>query len=108
MSEFIPPLEILIEHFQHLPGIGRKTAQRLAFSIVDSNEEDVMKFAEALVNAKKNIHYCPSCYNYSQGGLCAVCSNGEKDRSVICVVEDAKVLMAIERVKGANKYNGLY
>ena len=55
MSEFIPPLEILIEHFQHLPGIGRKTAQRLAFSIVDSNEEDVLKFAEALVNATKNI-----------------------------------------------------
>ena len=108
MSEFIPPLEILIEQFQHLPGIGRKTAQRLAFSIVDSNEEDVLKFAEALINAKKNIHYCPSCYNYSQGGLCSVCDNAEKDRSVICVVEDAKVLMAIERVKGANRYNGLY
>ncbi len=108
MSEFIPPLEILIEQFQHLPGIGRKTAQRLAFSIVDSEEEEVLKFAEALVNAKKNIHYCPSCYNFSEEGLCAVCRNTEKDRSVICVVEDAKVLMAIERVKGANKYNGLY
>ena len=108
MSEFIPPLEILIEQFQHLPGIGRKTAQRLAFSIVDSDEENVLKFAEALVNAKKNIHYCPSCYNFSEGGLCSVCRNEEKDKSVICVVEDARVLMAIERVKGANRYNGLY
>ena len=108
MSEFNPPLEILIEQFQHLPGIGRKTAQRLAFSIVDSDEESVLKFADALINAKKNIHYCPSCYNFSEGGLCSVCNNEEKDRSVICVVEDAKVLMAIERVKGANRYNGLY
>ena len=108
MSEFIPPLEILIEQFQGLPGIGRKTAQRLALSIVNAEEEKVLKFAEALVNAKKNIHYCPCCYNYSEGGLCSVCENSEKDHSVICVVEDAKVLMAIERVKGANKYNGLY
>ena len=108
MSEFIPPLEVLIEQFQHLPGIGRKTAQRLAFSIVDAPEEDVLKFAEALIGAKKNIHYCPSCYNYSEDGLCSICRNHEKDRSVICVVEDAKVLVAIERVKGANRYNGLY
>ena len=108
MSEFIPPLEILIEQFQRLPGIGRKTAQRLAFSIIDSEEENVVKFAQALLNAKKNIHYCPSCYNFSEGGLCSVCSNEEKDQSVICVVEDAKVLMAIEKVKGANRYNGLY
>ncbi len=108
MSEFIPPLEILIEQFQRLPGIGRKTAQRLAFSIIDSEEENVIKFAEALLNAKKNIHYCPSCYNFSEGGLCSVCANEEKDQSVICVVEDAKVLLAIEKVKGANRYNGLY
>lgn len=108
MAEFIPPLEILIERFQHLPGIGRKTAQRLAFSIIDSEEEEVIKFAEALINAKKNIHYCPSCCNFSEDGLCPICSNETRDRSVICVVEDAKVLLAIERVKGANKYNGLY
>lgn len=108
MSEFIPPLEILIEQFQRLPGIGRKTAQRLALSIVDSDEESVLDFAEALVNAKKNIHYCPSCYNFSEGGLCAVCRNEEKDKSTLCVVEDAKALTAIERVKGVNRYNGLY
>jgi len=108
MSEFIPPLEILIEQFQRLPGIGRKTAQRLAFSIIDSDEESVIKFAEALINAKNNIHYCPSCCNFSEDGLCPVCRNPERDRSVICVVEDAKVLTAIERVKGANRYDGLY
>ncbi len=108
MSEFIPPLEILIEQFQHLPGIGRKTAQRLAFSIVDSEDEVVFKFAEALINAKKNIHYCPTCYNFSEGDLCSICKNEQRDRSVICVVEDAKVLMAIEKVKGVNSYNGLY
>lgn len=108
MSEFIPPLEILIEKFRHLPGIGSKTAQRLAFSIIEAEEEEVAEFAEALLNAKKNIHYCPVCCNFTEEGLCSVCRSEERDKSVICVVEDPKVLLAIERAKGAKKYNGLY
>ncbi len=108
MSEFIPPLEVLIEQFNRLPGIGRKSAQRLAFSIVESSEEDVVKFAESLVNAKRNIHYCPVCFNFSEQGECDICRSSTRDRSVICVVEDVKVLLAIERARGNTKYNGLY
>lgn len=108
MSEFIPPLEVLIEQFNRLPGIGRKSAQRLAFSIVESSEEDVVKFAESLVSAKRNIHYCPVCFNFTEQGECDICRSSTRDRSVICVVEDVKVLLAIERARSNTKYNGLY
>ncbi|MBO4229429.1 MAG: recombination protein RecR, partial [Clostridia bacterium] len=97
--------ERLIESFERLPGIGHKTAVRLAFSILDGSEDQAKEFADALLNAKKNIVRCKECQNLSDSDLCAVCSDPSRDRSMICVVEDAKAVMALERVK---EYHGLY
>ena len=105
MSGYILPLERLIESFERLPGIGHKTAVRLAFSILDGSEDQAKEFADALLNAKKNIVRCKECQNLSDSDLCAVCSDPSRDRSMICVVEDAKAVMALERVK---EYHGLY
>ena len=105
MSEYILPLEKLIEQFARLPGIGKKTAVRLAFSIVDGEESRAEAFAEALLAAKRDIKQCPVCFNLSEGGECAVCCDSRRDRSVICVVEDVRALMSIERVR---EYKGLY
>ncbi|MBE6564839.1 MAG: recombination protein RecR [Ruminococcaceae bacterium] len=105
MSEYILPLEKLIEQFARLPGIGKKTAVRLAFSIVDGEEKRAEDFAEALLAAKRDIKQCPVCFNLSEGGECAVCADSHRDRSVICVVEDVRALMSIERVR---EYKGLY
>ena len=105
MSEYILPLEKLIECFEHLPGIGHKTAVRLAFSVLDGPEEDAQAFAEALLDAKRKVTRCKCCQNISDTEYCSVCSDPKRDRSMICVVEDAKAVMAMERVK---EYNGLY
>jgi len=105
MSEYILPLEKLIEQFARLPGIGKKTAVRLAFSIVDGEESKAEEFAEALLAAKRDIKQCPVCFNLSEGGECAVCEDSRRDQSVICVVEDVRALMSIERVR---EYKGLY
>lgn len=105
MNEFILPLEKLIEQFGKLPGIGKKTAIRLAFSIVDADESRAVEFAEALLAAKRDIKVCPVCFNLSEGGECAVCADEKRDRGVICVVEDVRALMSIERIR---EYKGLY
>jgi len=105
MSEYIEEIEILADHFRRLDGVGRKSALRMAFSVLDMNEEDVRTFADALVAVKTEIGYCPECKNISGGGLCPVCADEERDRSTICVVEDFRAVAAVERAKG---YRGLY
>ncbi len=105
MSEYIAPLQRLIEQFRRLDGIGGKTAARLAFSLLSLDEESVAEFADAVIGAKRDIHTCPECGNLSTGGLCDVCSSESRDRGVICVVEDARDVMAMERVRD---YNGMY
>lgn len=105
MPGYILPLEQLIEQFEHLPGIGHKTAVRLAFSVLDGSEEEAAAFAEAILNAKRKITRCRICQNISDTEVCSVCSDPKRDRSMICVVEDSKAVMALERVK---EYNGLY
>ncbi len=105
MPGFIAPLERLIEQFEALPGIGHKTAIRLAFSVLDGSEEEANAFAEAILDAKRRIVRCKICQNISDTEVCSICSDEKRDRSMICVVEDSKAVMALERVK---EYNGLY
>ena len=105
MAEYIEPLENLITQFQHLSGIGRKTAVRLAFSVLDYSEEEAQTFADAIMRAKSDVGTCPVCQNLTEGDLCPVCADMTRDRSVICVVEDCRAIMSIERVR---EYRGLY
>lgn len=105
MAEYVTPLERLIEQFQSLQGIGRKTAVRLAFSVLDFDEEHAREFADAVINAKKQIKKCSRCFNISENELCPVCEDDTRDRTTVCVVEDAKAVMAMERVK---EYRGVY
>ena len=89
--EFFPaPLENLVEQFARLPGIGRKSAQRLAFYVLGLPEEDARAFADAIVDAKKSVTCCPVCQNFTAGGLCPICASPKRDGSVICVVADPR------------------
>ena len=101
------PLEDLITAFSRLPGIGRKTAQRLAFHVIKRPREEAEKLARALVEAKDNIQYCSKCYNYTERGTdsCEVCSDPRRDRTTICVVEDASDVLTLEHNQ---LYRGIY
>lgn len=106
MQYFPPALEILVEHFAKLPGVGKKSAQRLAFFVLSLPDGEAEAFADAIVHARKSISCCPVCQNFSEGdGPCAICSDLKRDRSVICVVADPKDVIAIER---GREYHGLY
>ncbi len=99
------PLVVLAEKFAALPGIGMKTAQRLAYSVMEMPEEQAVEFAEAILNAKHQIHDCPVCQNLTEQEVCSICGNPKRDRSTICVVEGPKDVAAIERT---HEYQGLY
>lgn len=106
MDYFPPALENLVEQFARLPGIGRKSAQRLALYMLDRPEEEARAFADAVVNAKSSISCCPICQNLTEGeGPCPLCRSGKRDASLICVVADPKDVIALER---AREYTGLY
>lgn len=105
MTEYILPLQKLIEEFCRLPGVGKKTAVRYAFAVLGMTEDEVESFACAVINAKKNVQPCEVCGNLSDKPLCTICSDEKRDRKVVCVVEDAKTVMALEKVK---EYNGTY
>ena len=104
--EFFPaPLERLAEQFARLPGIGGKTAQRLAFYVLGLSAEDAGEFAEAILDAKRSITLCPECRNFTAGGLCPICADSRRDASIICVVADPRDVAAIER---SREYRGRY
>ena len=105
MEYFPAPLEALIEQFARLPGIGGKSAQRLAFYVLGLPVEDVRAFADAMVNAKEGITLCPECQNFTAGGLCPVCASDRRDASTICVVAAPRDVAAIER---GHEYQGRY
>ena len=105
MEYFVPPLEVLVEQFAKLPGIGGKSAQRLAFHVLNSSEADANKFAEAIINAKKLVKYCNVCQNITDSEVCSICNNPKRDISVICVTESPKDVISIEKT---NEYHGLY
>lgn len=99
------PLVLLAEQFARLPGIGMKTAQRLAYYVMSMNETDVQEFADTIVNARKTVHSCSVCQNFTDKPVCGICSDSMRDSSVICVVETPKDVSAFERT---GEYNGLY
>lgn len=105
MDYYPAAIERLIEEFAKLPTIGRKTAQRLALYVLNLPKEEVKEFAEALVTAVGTIRYCSICGNYTDSDPCAICSNPNRDRSTICVVENPKDIMTVEKVR---EYNGVY
>jgi recombination protein RecR len=98
-------LQQLIEEFSQLPGIGRKTAQRLALYILKQPREEVVKMAKALVSVKDRIRYCSECWNITEQDPCVICSSPKRDRNMICVVEEPNDVMALEKT---NEYRGLY
>jgi len=105
MSYYSVPVARLIEEFEKLPGIGHKTAQRLAFHVLNLTEEKVESLANAIKDAKLKIKYCPICSNLTDVEPCALCSSTTRDSSVICVVEDPRDVVAMERTR---EFKGLY
>lgn len=105
MAYSVAPLERLIEHFAGMQGIGRKTAQRMAFEVLALSEEDAARFADDIRDARKNIKYCHICQNLSAQETCTICSNPLREQTTICVVEDVKAVMAIEKTES---YEGVY
>ena len=105
MSEYAPSIEKLIESFERLPSIGHKTAARLAFHVLDWDEEETNAFISSIVTAKKNLKYCSKCFNITDVDPCPICSNAKRDQSTICVVEDVRDVLAMERT---HEYNGVY
>lgn len=106
MEYFPPALEKMVEQFARLPGIGHKTAQRLAFFVLSLPENEVEQFAQAILEAKRSIALCPVCQNLTEGeGLCTICASEKRDGSVVCVVADPKDVIAMER---AREYHGTY
>jgi recombination protein RecR len=99
------PLLKAIEELSKLPGIGRKTAQRLALFILKSSEEDVNKLVNSLLELKTKLHYCSKCYNLAVEDLCDICQNPKRDQTILCVVEEASDVIAIEKT---NEFNGIY
>lgn len=102
---YIAPLQKLIEHFRALPGIGTKTAVRLAYHVLDMDTEKARALAAAIVEAKEKIGYCNTCFNLSDVNPCVLCSAEARDRSVVCVVEEPQDVAAMERMRD---YKGLY
>lgn len=105
MRFFTAPVENLIEQFQKLPGIGRKTAQRLAFFVLSLPEAEAEGFANAIIEAKKKVKFCAVCQNLTDTEVCSLCEDEARDRETICVVSDPKDVAAIEKTR---EYNGLY
>jgi recombination protein RecR len=98
-------LENLTEQFHRLPGVGKKTAQRLALHILKCDEEEVHDLAEALISVKQKIRFCNRCFNITEAELCQICASASRDSSVICIVEDIVDIIAIEK---SNEFHGLY
>ena len=105
MKFLAPPVERLIEEFARLPGIGQKTAQRLAFHVLDMSKEYAQKFADTIVEAKSTVFTCKVCQNLTDSEVCPICANPNRDHGVICVVADPRDVLAFERTR---EFNGLY
>lgn len=105
MADFIEPVERLADMFRRLEGVGKKSALRMAFSVLDLSDDAAREFADAILSAKRDVKLCPRCQNLTTGSLCPICSSPKRDGSVVCVVEDPKALVAVER---AGVFHGLY
>ena len=105
MPFFPPSLENLVDKFASLPGVGKKSAQRLAFHVLSLPEAEAAAFAQAILDAKHAVHCCPVCQNLTDGDKCSICSDAKRDQSVICVVAEPRDVLSFER---GREYNGVY
>ena len=105
MSFFPASLENLVDKFASLPGIGRKSAQRLAFHVLSLPDDEAQSFADAIVSAKKRVHCCKVCQNLTEGEICQICASDTRDKSTVCVVSEPRDVLSIER---GREYNGTY
>lgn len=105
MSYYSPSIEKLIEGFEKLPSIGHKTAIRLAFHVLNQTSEETNAFISSIINAKKNLKTCSKCFNISDTDPCPICENIKRDKTTVCVVEDVKDIVAMERT---HEFKGLY
>ncbi len=105
MAFFPPSLENLIDKFAALPGVGKKSAQRLAFYVLSLPDGESERFAQAILDAKKSVHCCPVCQNLTDGEKCAVCADEKRDKGVICVVAEPRDVLSFER---GREYKGVY
>jgi recombination protein RecR len=105
MAYDVAALERLIEQFQKIPSIGRKTAQRMAFHVLDLTDEQAKEFADAIIDAHTKIHHCAICHNLTENELCPVCANPNRDRSIVCVMEEPRDVLALEKTR---EFNGVY
>ena len=105
MSFFPASLENLVDKFASLPGIGRKSAQRLAFHVLSLPDDEAQSFADAIVSAKKSVHCCKVCQNLTEGEICQICAIDTRDKSTVCVVSEPRDVLSIER---GREYNGTY
>lgn len=105
MAEQIEALQKLSEQFARLPGIGRKSAMRLAFSILELSDEEAQNFARTIIEAKEKVHLCPICQSLTDKEVCSVCNDLSRDKSTIMVLEDTKAVLSMEKVR---EYRGLY
>ncbi|NEO28647.1 MAG: recombination protein RecR, partial [Kamptonema sp. SIO4C4] len=105
MTAYTPPLARLIEQLQKLPGVGPKTAQRLALHILKKSEEDVEELAQAILAAKKQVGFCQTCFHLSADSTCPICRDRERDNKTICVVTDSRDVIALEKTR---EYHGKY
>ena len=105
MAEYIESLQRLAEQFGRLPGVGRKSAMRMAYAVLELSDEDAKAFADAITGAKEKIHLCPICKNLTDKEICGICSDLSRDTGVICVVEDPKDVVSFEKVR---EFKGVY
>lgn len=105
MAYDVAALEKLIEQFQKMPSIGRKTAQRMAFHVLDLTDDEAKEFADAIINAHTKIHRCTLCHNLTENELCPICESANRDKSTVCVVEEPKDVLAMERTRD---FSGVY
>ena len=105
MAEYIESLQRLAEQFGRLEGVGKKTAMRMAFSILELEMEDAETFAASILDAKQKIHLCPICQNLTDKDICSICADENRDHGLVCVVTDAKTVIAMEKVR---EFKGVY
>ena len=105
MSAYSPSIEKLVESFEKLPSIGHKTAIRLAYHMLDMSDDEIKEFTSSITDAKQKLKYCSICFNISDTDPCPICSDTKRDQSTICVVEDVRDIMAMERT---HEYKGVY
>ena len=102
---YAPPIARLLEELERLPGVGPKSAQRIAYWLLTADSADAERLASAIIEVKRTIHFCPVCFNFAEGELCSVCADHERDRAMLCVVEEPRDLIAVDRT---GEFHGVY